>query len=365
MAQVSLETRHPGPGRAEQDPASWWSAVLEGCDELRGRIAGGFGSVVAVGLTGARQTFALFGSDRRALLPAILWSDRRAGAAAGRLARERGIDPADAAAPADRSTRAWWPRSSPGWPPTTRRSSQRPRGFLTPRDLVGWQLSGEVVTDTTMVSRAGLHDRGGLLGRRAGGGGWRVAPHRRRRVDRRRRDRGDRRRAARAPRSHTGRHRSGRPGLRGARCRCDRRPSVGELGNDRQRVVAGRRRTAAGAAEGHRRVAGRRGGLAARGRSVRCWLLSSWLGRLTARLLRPSWPTSQLSVPRVPVVRWRPRGSTARGRRGGSRMRRPVWPASARPTGSRIWPAWCSSRWGGRCAAASTRSRGDDHRGRR
>ena len=127
MAEVALETCHPGPGRAEQDPASWWSAVLEGCDELRGRIAGGFGSVEVVGLTGARETFGLFGT-RRALLPAILWSDRRAGAAAGRLARGEGSTRRTRAAPADRSNAASvGRRSSPGWRSTTRRSSQRPR----------------------------------------------------------------------------------------------------------------------------------------------------------------------------------------------------------------------------------------------
>ena len=47
-----------------------------GVRALGGRVPGGLAGVVAVGCTGARQTFGLFDAGGGRLGPAILWSDR-------------------------------------------------------------------------------------------------------------------------------------------------------------------------------------------------------------------------------------------------------------------------------------------------
>ncbi len=163
LASVPLETAHPEPGRAEQDPATWWSSVAEACEQLGGAIDGGLAAVEVIGLTGARQTFSLFDRGGRALVPGILWSDRRAAEEAARLARSLGVDPRDTSGPggpldgASVAAKVAW------------LSARRPTEvaaaawMLTPRDLVVWRLTGEVVTDTTMASRAGLHDAAGQV----------------------------------------------------------------------------------------------------------------------------------------------------------------------------------------------------------
>ncbi len=169
LASVPLETTHPEPGRAEQDPAAWWSSVVDACERVGRELAGGLTTVEVVGLTGARQTFSLFDAGGRALVPGILWSDRRAGDEAARLARSRGVDPADASAPggpldaASVAAKIAWLSSR--FPAALTAAAW----VLTPRDLVVWRLTGEVATDTTMASRAGLHDASGeVIGELAG-----------------------------------------------------------------------------------------------------------------------------------------------------------------------------------------------------
>ena len=117
-----------------------------------------------MGCTGARQTMVLVDGDGRPLGPAIVWSDRRAGAEARRMRRRgpvwrdrprppTGI-PLDAASVAAKLA---WLRAAPGptaWPP--------PLG-AGPRDLVVRWLTGVVATDPTMASRSGLYDLDGRV----------------------------------------------------------------------------------------------------------------------------------------------------------------------------------------------------------
>jgi xylulokinase len=163
LAPVPLETVHPEPGLAEQDPAAWWSSVVDACGDLGRAVEGGLGAVAVVGLTGARQTFSLFDRDGRALLPGILWSDRRATEEAARLAAARGVEQSDASGsggPLDAASVA----AKVAWLSARRAAEVADAAWmLTPRDLVVWRLTGEAVTDATMASRAGLHDAGGRV----------------------------------------------------------------------------------------------------------------------------------------------------------------------------------------------------------
>ena len=44
LARSPLETTHPAPGWAEQDPSSWWSSVTTACSELRERDPNRYGA---------------------------------------------------------------------------------------------------------------------------------------------------------------------------------------------------------------------------------------------------------------------------------------------------------------------------------
>ena len=77
LARAQLETTHPAPGWAEQDPSSWWSSVVAACGELREREPGLYARVAAIGCSAARETFTLL-DERGTHGPGILWSDQRA-----------------------------------------------------------------------------------------------------------------------------------------------------------------------------------------------------------------------------------------------------------------------------------------------
>jgi len=156
-----LATRHPAPGRSEQDPTQWWSSVAGACARLREQVPGGLGSVEAVGCTGARQTFALVDADGGTLGPAIVWSDRRASAEAERLAAIPGAEHgarsgigADAGSVAAKI--AWLVAHEPG-------RVEASAWILAPRDVIAWRLTGTVATDATMASRTGLYDPEGRV----------------------------------------------------------------------------------------------------------------------------------------------------------------------------------------------------------
>ena len=174
---VPVETVHPAPGWAEQDPSSWWASVVAACAEVRSRAGRRLGPVDAIGCTGARQTFAPVDAGGRPLGPAVVWSDRRAGAEAGRLAEALGGEdralartgvPIEAGSVAAKI--AWLADHDGGrlgacaW-------------LLSPRDLVAWWLTGEVVTDPTMASRSGLYDlEGRVVAELAGPATPKLAP---------------------------------------------------------------------------------------------------------------------------------------------------------------------------------------------
>jgi xylulokinase len=150
-AGAPVATEHPRPGWSEQDPADWWASLVQACGEVRSAHPEAFAAVRVVGCTGARQTMAVVDAEARPVGPAILWSDRRAGIEALRMADSAGMAvhgiPLDGASVAaklvwlydhepDRMAVASW--------------------VLTPRDLVVRWLTGVVATDPTMASRSGL-----------------------------------------------------------------------------------------------------------------------------------------------------------------------------------------------------------------
>lgn len=154
-ARVPLSVRHGGAGRVEQEAGTWWPSVLEACGGLD------LGDVEAVVASGARQSFVPVSSSGDPLGAALLWSDRRAVGEAAELAaslggaeeiRERTGMVLDGAAVAAKL--AW----------LARHDAERLRGaawILSPRDLVVWEMTGEVATDATSASATGLYDAEG------------------------------------------------------------------------------------------------------------------------------------------------------------------------------------------------------------
>ncbi len=67
------------PGRAEQDPEAWWTALARGLDIALARASGeGQVQPLAICIVGQGPTLVATAADGRALAPAITWLDRRA-----------------------------------------------------------------------------------------------------------------------------------------------------------------------------------------------------------------------------------------------------------------------------------------------
>ncbi len=156
--RATVDTAFSAGDRAEQDPTAWWPAVVAACAEARAVAPDCLAAVEVVGFAAARQTFVPVTAAGRSLGPAIVWSDRRASAEARALAdalggadaaRRRTGSVLDGAAMAAKA--AWLAAHDPD-------RLAASRWLLTPRDLVVWRMTGEVVTDFTMMSAAGLCD---------------------------------------------------------------------------------------------------------------------------------------------------------------------------------------------------------------
>lgn len=163
VGRAPVPTTFPALDRAEQDPKSWWPAVVAACGECRGGAPDRFGDVVAIGFSTARQTIVPVTAAGEALGPALLWSDRRASREAASLAESLGGASAvrdltgvvlDGGAVA---AKVAWLCAHSG----ERLASCR--WLLGPRELVLWHMSGEVATDITVASASGLYGREGAL----------------------------------------------------------------------------------------------------------------------------------------------------------------------------------------------------------
>jgi xylulokinase len=159
--RAHLATHHHDGDRAEQDPATWWPSVVASCAEARRAAPSAFPAVSAVGFSAARQTMVAVNGAGEPLGPALVWSDRRATAEAEAMAAGLGgVDAVhrrtggvlDGGAVAAKA--AWLAAHEPGLFASS-------RWLLTPRDLAVHRMTGDVLTDSTMVSAAGLTDATG------------------------------------------------------------------------------------------------------------------------------------------------------------------------------------------------------------
>ncbi len=158
-----LDTLRPGPGRVEQDPDTWWPAVVRACHQARTADPVAYADIEAIGCSAARQTIVAVSADATPIGPAIVWSDRRAsdeardlaaGAGGAESVRQRsGVHLDGTSVPAKL---AWLAAHAPA-------TLVPARWLLSPRDLLLWRMTGEVVTDSTMISASGCSDGDGAL----------------------------------------------------------------------------------------------------------------------------------------------------------------------------------------------------------
>jgi xylulokinase len=161
LSRAPIETSHPAPGRAEQDPEAWWQSVIDAAEAVRRAQPFAYAEITTIGFAAARETFACFDRDLVPVGPGILWSDARAGDQVAGLGdpdtfrRTTGV----VLGPGCAAAKIAWVRA------------HEPERFhdtawiLAPRDLVVARLTGQVHTDATLASRTGLYDlEGRFLG---------------------------------------------------------------------------------------------------------------------------------------------------------------------------------------------------------
>jgi len=158
LARAELATSHPQVGWSEQDPLRWWTTLVIACAEARAQAPQAFADVDVVACSGARQSFVPVTAQGDPIGKGILWSDHRAAAAARALAERMGGDdinrartgiPLDAGAVAAKL--AWLAENEP-------ERLAAADILLSPRDLMVYRMTDQVVTDVTSASRSGLYD---------------------------------------------------------------------------------------------------------------------------------------------------------------------------------------------------------------
>ncbi len=89
---VEVVTRYPRPGRAEQDPAEWWSALVQAVRKVlaNGHVAAD--QIAGISADATSATVVAMDEQGRPLRPAIMWMDVRASDQADRVAGTK--DPA-------------------------------------------------------------------------------------------------------------------------------------------------------------------------------------------------------------------------------------------------------------------------------
>lgn len=138
------------PPRSEQDPASWWNALMDALKQLQPQLD----QIAAISVGGQGHGLVLLGKDNVPLRPAKLWNDTEAAPDAARLrnllppadwAERTGSVPGSALTV---SKLAWTERCFPGL-------IGRAAHVMLPFDYIIYQLSGKKVTERGGCSGTG------------------------------------------------------------------------------------------------------------------------------------------------------------------------------------------------------------------
>ncbi len=146
---------HPAtePPRSEQDPRSWWQALVTAFAQL-GAVAA---DIVGISVSGQQHGLVVLDSDGQPLRPAKLWNDTESAPQAERLVSALGAEQWAAACgvvpvPAITVTKLAWlvdtePEAVPGI-----------GSLMLPHDYLTWCLTGRAVTDRGDASGTGWWD---------------------------------------------------------------------------------------------------------------------------------------------------------------------------------------------------------------
>lgn len=140
-ATTPLTVQNPHPYWSEQNPRTWWLAVVAAASDLGRRCD--LSLVRGVGLSGQMHGAVLLDAADQVIRPAILWNDGRCFAEAEELAAQPWIGEMAGAPPLPGFTAPklmWVQRHEP-------EAFARIRRILLPKDYVGLQLHGRHVTD--------------------------------------------------------------------------------------------------------------------------------------------------------------------------------------------------------------------------
>ena len=77
VSHAVLIVDQPRAGWSEQDPASWWDAVVTACLQLKNNFPDQYAKISAIGLSGHMHGATLLDAQHRVLRPCILWNDTR------------------------------------------------------------------------------------------------------------------------------------------------------------------------------------------------------------------------------------------------------------------------------------------------
>ncbi len=144
---------HPAttPPRSEQDPESWWQALLEAFSQIDKKY---LGAVTAVSVAGQQHGLVLVGEDDAPLRPAKLWNDTESAPQASAMVSELsplGWTEACGSVPGASFTvtkLAWVAENEP-------ELLERITKLMLPHDYLTWRLTGRHVTDRGDASGTG------------------------------------------------------------------------------------------------------------------------------------------------------------------------------------------------------------------
>jgi xylulokinase len=152
-ADQEYPVNHPQPGYAEQDPETWWQAVVHTIQAVM--VGKDPGSVQGIGVDGQMHGLVCLGADHSPLQPAIIWADTRASEEVDELVSLRKSSPATLPGPPAAGFAAtsalWLNRHQPT-------ILEQAHAVLFPKDYVRLRLTGRTATDPSDAAATWLFD---------------------------------------------------------------------------------------------------------------------------------------------------------------------------------------------------------------
>jgi len=149
----------PQPGRAEQSPELWWTAVCESIAESLASACIAGEQIAGVSFSGQMHGTVLLGRDGVPLIPAIIWADSRSSRECGEIEEILGHNRLEKIllnrpfAGTQAATLRWMQANDPDTWRATRR-------ILLPKDYLRWRMCGLFNSEPSDVSGTLLCDIG-------------------------------------------------------------------------------------------------------------------------------------------------------------------------------------------------------------